>query len=293
VKDTVSWPFIGLLVGVAGCAGVNELERPAQDLSTASSKLYGAERKVLTDLNESIARSYRHRGQADYLAGKPVDASLAEALHPPLLPQPSIDVRVKAVLAVELYAHSLLELTGGSDKSQVDSNTEASAHSVAQVLPSSVPSSEVAGVTAALTAIANLVFDRARYRTAEALAAAAQPHLETLAALLKNDDELITAPLGAAAALDGVAMAQILEHVRADKGVTQDGLLLAFLSVTSSERVADLTAEQSAVDALADAVVRANSALSRGQRETFQALAREALARGEDAYGVFKAMGSQ
>jgi hypothetical protein len=293
VKDVLPWLVIGFLVFLGGCAGVNELERPAQDLSAAAFELSGAERKVLADLNEAIAGSYRHRGQADYLAGKPVDASLEEALHPPLLPQPSIDIRLKAVQAVELYSQSLLALTAGIEKGKVDSNTEASARSISQVLPSSVPPAEVAGVTAALSAIANLLVDRARYRTAEALATAAQPHLETLAALIKNDDEFITVPLDAAAMFDAAAVAQILEHVRADKGVTEDRLLSAFLSVTASERVVQLAAEQGAVEALADAVVRANSALSNGQRQAFQALAREALARGEDAGGVFKAVSPQ
>ena len=143
-------------------------------------------------------------------------------------------------------------------------------------------------MTAAFTGVANVVLDRGRYKTAVAAAAAAQPHLETLAALIKNDDEFIQTPLKTAATLDGVATNQILQHIRVDKQVPKERLLIAFLSVTATSRVADLSSEQSVVDSLADAVVRANAALAKGDQHAFGVLARNAIARGKDMYTVFQ-----
>ncbi len=269
---------------LTACAGVNQLQRPARDFYAAVSKLSDAERQVLNDLNVSIARSHQHRAQADYLSGKRIDV----AAQPPLVPQPSIDVRLQAVQAVQLYAQKLLDLTGSEENKSIDTYSEGSAKSISKVLPSSVPGAALAAVTAAFTGIANLIMDHERYKTAVAAAAAAQPHLVTLAALIRNDDEFVQSPLKAAAVVDGVAMDQVLELIRADKQVPKDRLLAAFLAVTTSDRVTDLSGEQSAIDSLVDAVVRSNAALASGAQQTFAVLARGAIDRAKDVYNVFK-----
>jgi hypothetical protein len=143
-------------------------------------------------------------------------------------------------------------------------------------------------VTAAFTGIANLLLDHERYKTAVAAAAAAQPHLVTLAALIKNDDALIQPTLETATMIDGAAMNQVLGHIRADKEVPKDRLLAAFLAVTTSDRVTDLSAAQSGINSLADAVVRSNAALASGAQQTFGVLARDALDRAKDVYSVFQ-----
>ncbi len=267
-----------------GCAGPSALQRPAQDFYDATARLSDAEEQVLADLNTSIARSHERRMQADYVMGKRIDVTA----RPTLIPDASIDARMKAVEAVRLYAQKLLALAGSEENQAVDEYSEGTAKSVSKLLPNSVPAAAMAAVTAAFTGIANLVLDRERYKTAVAAAKAAQPHLETLAALLKNDDEFVKTPLQAAATLDGAAMSQILEHIRADRQVPKDRLLQAYLSLTGGGRVADLSVEQTAVDALAADVVRANAALAKGEQRSFGVLARSSVDRAKDMAAVFR-----
>lgn len=141
-------------------------------------------------------------------------------------------------------------------------------------------------VTAALTGIANIALDQERYKTIVDAAKAAQPNLEMLAKLIKNDDPFIEAPLKVAAMVDRVARNQILEHIRSDKLVTRDRLHTAFRDVLSSGGAADLSTEQAAVDRLADAIVRANALLAKGNVGTSMAILHDAVGRINDAYQV-------
>lgn len=128
----------GLLLGfimLAGCAGLGTIRQSTQDFYDAASALNNAEQHVLSDLNASIAKSYQDRAEADYISGKNFDV----AAKPPVIPQASIDVRIKAVQAVQLYAQKLLDLTSNQENKNVDAYTESTAQSLGNLLPNSVP----------------------------------------------------------------------------------------------------------------------------------------------------------
>lgn len=278
----------GLLLGLimlAGCAGLGTIRQSTQDFYDAASALNNAEKRVLSDLNASIAKSYQDRAEADYISGKNFDV----AAEPPVIPQASIDVRIKAVQAVQLYAQKLLELTSNQENKNVDAYTESTAQSLGNLLPNSVPTADMGKITAALTGIANIALDQERYKTIVDAAKAAQPCLETLAKLIKNDDTFIEAPMKVAAMVDKVARNQILEHIRSDKLVTKDRLHTAFKDVLSSGGVTDLSSEQAAVDQLANAIVRANALLAKGNVGTSMEILHDAVGRINDAYQVAQA----
>lgn len=270
---------------LAGCAGLGTMRQSTQDFYDAASALSTAEQRVLSDLNASIAKSYQDRAEADYLSGKNFDV----AAKPPMIPQASIDVRIKAVRAVQLYAQDLLDLTSNKENKNVDAYTEAAARSLGNLLPNSVPAPDMGPVTAALTGLANIALDQERYKSIVDAAKAAQPNLETLAKLIKNDDTFIEGPMKTAAMVDGAARNQILEHIRSDKLVAKDRLHIAFRDVLSSGGVADLSAEQIDVDRLADAIVRANAILAKGEVTTSMAIVHDAVSRVNDAYQVAQA----
>ncbi|WP_434782383.1 hypothetical protein [Ferrovum myxofaciens] len=62
-------PFL-LTVFLTGCAGLGSIRQPTQDFYDAAVALNNAERRVLSDLNRSIAHSYQDRAEVDYLSGK-------------------------------------------------------------------------------------------------------------------------------------------------------------------------------------------------------------------------------
>ncbi len=279
-------PCLALLLAslvLAGCASLNALHGPTQDFYDAATQLVSAETMLLSNLNASIARSYLDRTEANYLAGRNIDLSAA----PPQIPQPSIQVRVQAVQAVQLYAERLLDLTSGQPHANIDSYSEATAQSFKKLAPNSVPPNAVAGVTAAFTGIANVILDQQRYTTIVAAARDADPHLQALAALIRNDDDFIRAPLQAAAMVGAVARQQILEAIRADQQAPKHAWHTAFREVAGWDPLTDSSARQTAVEQLADALVRANAALARGDERTFAAIARDAVNRAVDISNVF------
>lgn len=273
-----------ILFALAGCAGMSTVRQPAGDFYNAAVALGTAEQRVLSDLNASIARSYQDRAEADYLSGEAFDV----AAKPPAIPQASIDVRIRAVQAVQLYAQKILDLTDDQANKTVNADAAATAQSFGKLLPGSVPAADMGAVTAAFTGIANIALDQTRYSTVVDAARAAQPHLQTLERLIRNDDALIRAPLKAAAVVDRAARNQVLEHIRSDRRVTQYRLHTAFRDVTAYGDLADLSAEQGAVNNLADAIVRANALLASGDASTAMAIARDALSRANGIYDVFK-----
>ncbi|WP_434782390.1 hypothetical protein [Ferrovum myxofaciens] len=116
-----------------------------------------------------------------------------------------------------MYAQKLLDLTSSRQNQTLDANTESTAQSLETLLPNSVPPEEMGKVSAALGGIANIVLDQERYKTIVEAAKAAQPHLETLVQLIRNDDTFIETPLRVAATVDRAARNQILELIRQDK----------------------------------------------------------------------------
>lgn len=278
-------PFL-LTVFLTGCTGLDTIRQPTQDFYDAALALNNAERRVLSDLNRGIARSYQDRAEVDYLSGKNFDV----ATNPSVIPQESIDVRIKATQAIQLYAQKLLDLTSSQQNQTLDTNTESTAQSLETLLPNSVPPEEMGKVSAALDGIANIVLDRERYKTIVEVARAAQPHLETLARLIRNDDAFIEAPLKISAAVDRVARNQILEHIRDDKLVTQDRLHASFRDILSHGGVTDLSSEQIAIDDLADAIVRTNDLLAKGNGvPSSMAVLQNAMNRINDIYQVSQA----
>jgi hypothetical protein len=277
-------PFL-LMVFLTGCAGLDTIGQPTLGFYDAAVALNNAEQRMLLDLNRSITRSYQDRAEVDYLSGKNFDVST----NPSVISQESIDVRIKATQAVQLYAQKLLDLTSSQQNQTLDTNMESAAQSLETLLPNSVPPEEMGHVSAALDGIANIVLDQERYKTIVEAARAAQPHLETLARLIRNDDAFIETPLKAAAAVDRVARNQILEHIRNDKLVTQDRLHASFRDVLSYEGVTDLSPEQAAIDDLANAIVRTNALLAKGNRVPSMAVLQNAMNRINNLYQVSQA----
>jgi hypothetical protein len=276
--------FIAL--ALVGCAAISDVQQSTQDFYDAASKLSDAEQRVLADVNASIVRSYQDRAAADYLSGRNFDLTTA----PPAIPVETVDVRVKAVQAVQLYAQKLVDLTSAQENKNVDAYSQTTAQSLAKLVPSGgVSPTQVGAVTAAFTGIANIVLDHEHYKDIVSAAKAAQTPLETLSGLVKSDDPFIKNPLVAAAKVDGVAREQVLEAIRGDPKVPKDRWLAAFREITSTNAVADLSSEQAMVENLIDALVRANAALAKGDHTTFKSVAKEAAVRGSDTYNVFKA----
>jgi hypothetical protein len=277
-------PFL-LMVFLTGCAGLDTIGQPTLGFYDAAVALNNAEQRILLDLNRSITRSYQDRAEVDYLSGKNFDVSTNSSV----ISQESIDVRIKATQAVQLYAQKLLDLTSSQQNQTLDTNMESAAQSLETLLPNSVPPEEMGHVSAALDGIANIVLDQERYKTIVEAARAAQPHLETLARLIRNDDAFIETPLKAAAAVDRVARNQILEHIRNDRLVTQDRLHASFRDVLSYEGVTDLSPEQAAIDDLANAIVRTNALLAKGNRVPSMAVLQNAMNRINNLYQVSQA----
>jgi len=278
-KASVSLLAILLL---SSCADMHSTQSSAQDFSNAATSLVSAQRQVLNDLNAAILQSERDRQEAAYVSG--ADFSLDAVVQ--TIPAPTVDARVQATQAIQLYGQAVLGLVNGSTETKVDSYTEALAGSVKKTFPN-VNVGTSGEVAAAVAGLANVALERYAYKSVVELAQAAQPNLVSIAKLFSDDTMLVDAPFQAAAMVDPKARMKVLTAIRSDPRVSVDKRDAVFNAMFARPPVADLSNEQANINQLVSTLVKSNAALAAGQTETFSAFAKAAYLRGKDMATVY------
>lgn len=280
--------WIILLMGVlSACAGKSELQHPAQNFYNAASALAIAEPKLLNDVNDTAATLKLAEAENKYIEGKPFDLPSES----PLIPAASINVRVDATKAIQLYAQSILALTGSTPDQNVDTYSEALAKNLqtgAGARWSGLPAQQAQALSAALSGVLRMVIDQKAYTNIVKAAKAAQPHLEALAALIAADAESLGDPIQGMMITDATARVQLLETIRQDKRVPVDRQYELFATIVNANQPGVTLDELQNVSSLAQSIVAANAKLAAGDISSFNALAEDAYRRGLDAYTVFQ-----
>jgi hypothetical protein len=286
--------LVGLML-TACTTPLAQQAQPVQDFYDAASKLSEAEQQTYTDLDVARVRLKRLEQEVHYLKNENF------ALDPPQPLAPAAKLRIDAVKAVQLYAQTLVRLTGDQANKNVDSYTEAlagkikSAWSAADVKGASTFDDKTAGaISAAFAGIANLAVDIARSRKIQEAAAEAQPHLEELALLLKQDDSVLSAQYKRLDDEMPSVGEQILERYRGSYK-SDPGKLNDFFKSNTSDYDTYLAAKakRARIGDLADAVVRANAVLAKDDQASFLVLAKDASRRASDAIDVYNVVKKQ
>jgi hypothetical protein len=270
--------------------------QPVQDFYDAASKLSEAEQQTYADIDAARVRLKRLEQEAHYLKNENF------TLDPPQPLSNAAKLRFDATKAVQIYAQTLVRLTGDQPNKNIDSYTEDLASKI-KTAWSSVPAVQGGGtynaqdaglVVAAFTAIANLAVDTARARKIQDAAAEAQGHLVALAALLKADDTVLSAQDKRLDDEMPTVTEQILGVYR--KSYASDpGKLNDFFKSNTAEYDAYLAqkAKRAKIGDLADALVRANAVLAKDDQASFLVLAKDASRRASDAIDVFNTVKKQ
>jgi hypothetical protein len=257
-------------------------QNSAQDFSNAASSLVSAQRQVLNDANAAVLQSTKDRQEAAYVSGGAFSLDAVTQS----IPASTIDARVQAAQAVQLYGQALSDLLNGSTETKVDSYTEALAGSVKKTFPH-VNVGTSGEISAAVAGLADIALQRYEYKSASAIAQAAQPNLASIAKLFSDDTLLVDAQFQAAAMVDPIARTQTLNAIRADPHVPADRRDAVFNAMFARPPVTDLSNEQADVNQLMSTMIKANTALASGQQDTFSAFAKAAYLRGKDMASVY------
>lgn len=263
------------------------MQSSAQNFSDAATSLVSAQRQILSDLNSAILQSERDRQEISYIDGSDFTLDAVSQA----IPQPTIDARIQAAQAIQLYGQALLNITSSSTEANVDSYTENLAGSVKKTFPN-VNAGKSGEVAAAVTATANVALEWYEYKSITELAKAEQPYLVSMAQLFANDAVLVSAAGKAAAIIDARAREQVLSKIRMDSRVSVDRRDFAFSRMFTRAPVEDLSNEQANLNQLVSTLVRSNAALAAGQNESFSELAHAAYLRGKDMYSVYTSVKS-